>query len=119
MTYSETIRDLAETQGKQSSEQVHYLSSFMNSFFPPQELSRKQLEPRKHRLDLFIETINNYILQENLERDEKIYWMKRLEEYTLQKEILSIEIEKLDVKGIQKAALHLGKKMQSSFSEPK
>jgi hypothetical protein len=116
MTYLETVKDVADIQ---SPEQVNYLSSFMNSFFPSKQLSRKKLEPKKHRLDLFIETINDYILGENLKRDEKIYWMNRLEKLTLQKEILSVEKGQLNLRAIQKASLHLGKKMQSSFSEPK
>jgi hypothetical protein len=116
MTYSETIQELNEVDLQKFSS---YSADFAKSFFVMEDKGPTALVIKENLLDRYIEFLNYYITEETLPREKKIYWINFLDKLTLQREILAIEKGELDLKAIQKASLHLGKKMQSSFSDPK
>ena len=117
MTYQDIIKELEEIS---VSEYAGYSIPFVRSFFVPRvTTSIAKLASREHQIKNFIEVLNNYIANEQLPIDEKLSLIKFIDKLNLQHETLLVEKQKHLLTDIQKASRHLGKKMQSAFSEMK
>ena len=114
MTFTETIKELDDLDLQMFGS---YSAEVAKSFFVVESKKPKALDIKENLLERYMEFLNFYIAQVDLPRQSKIYWITFLDKLTLQREILELEKNPKQLANIKKAAPHLGKKMQSSFSE--
>ena len=112
MTYTESIRDIREQPRQAAS-----LTKIFSSFHDVRRVSGKQAAERLKDLCELIPMLEKKLFSRGLSRQEKIDLADYIERLQLTRDVLDAKLKKIHPDDLRRAARHLGKKMQSSFSD--
>jgi hypothetical protein len=112
MTYSESIRDI-----KERPREVTSLSRVFSSFLDVRRVSGKQAADQLKDLTELIPMLEKKFFSGDLSKQEKIDLADYVERLQLTRDVLEAKLKNIHPNSLRRAAEHLGKKMQSSFSD--
>ncbi len=114
MTYLE--RTIQEVENSPRSYQT-FSDVFFPSFLQVKNISENRIADREEEIRQLYGLLEKRLFDPSLSRKQKIDLMDYIEKLQLTLELLEVKRNPSKLQEIKKAAKHLGKKMQSGFSD--